>query len=297
MGIDIRLLKPFGAVVGGIDLSQPLADADFKRILDTFNQHALLVFPAQRLDDDTQTAFSARFGPLEMRPTELRSQQRNPDMRAEVNDLSNVDKDNNLLRPGDDRALAYEGNMLWHTDSSYKTVPATASLLSAREIPPEGGETEFADMRAAWDALLEEKRRSLEGLVAEHSAVYSRKLVGFIYAPDEQAALPPALQPLMRTHPVTGRKSIYVASHASHIIGWPAEKGRALLDELTEFATQPQFVYQHRWGAGDLVMWDNRCTLHRLRPWDVARYKRVMRRTTVAGNGPTVVNGRPVPVG
>jgi alpha-ketoglutarate-dependent 2,4-dichlorophenoxyacetate dioxygenase len=161
-------------------------------------------------------------------------------------------------------------------------VPAKCSLLSARELPPSGGETEFADMRAAWDALPEAKKHELEGLVVEHSIFRSRSQIGFADFNDEiYRQLPPAPQALVRHHPASGRTSLYLASHASHVIGWPLEKGRALIEELVGFATQPQFVYQHRWAVGDLVMWDNRCTMHRGRPYDDTQ-RRVLHRTTVA---------------
>ena len=173
-----------------------------------------------------------------------------------------------------------------------------ASLLSGREVPPEGGETEYADLRGAWDALPADRRRGLPSLVAEHSFVYSRGLIGYDQFTDaERAAVPPVPQAVVRTHPATGRKSLYLGSHASHILGRPVDEGRALLRELLEFATQPQFVYRHVWRQHDLVMWDNRCVLHRGRPWDERRYRRVMHRTTVAGAGPTAVDGRPIPVG
>ena len=287
MTISLRLLHPlFGAEVRGVDLSAPVDDPTVGRIVDALNEHAVLVFPGQALDDEQQIAFSRRFGPLE---TSIRKDRPRHVRRAEVSDISNIDEHGRMLDPADEGAIYNAGNRLWHSDSSFKRVPAMASLLSAREVPPEGGETEYADMRSAWDALAEEKRRGLEGLIAEHSFVYSRGLIGYDqFTEAERAAVPPVPQVLVRTHPGTGRKSLYLGSHASHIIGWPVEKGRVLLRELLEFATQPRFVYQHKWQVGDLVMWDNRCVLHRGRPWDESRYPRVMHRTTVAGDGPTV---------
>jgi alpha-ketoglutarate-dependent 2,4-dichlorophenoxyacetate dioxygenase len=179
-------------------------------------------------------------------------------------------------------------NQLWHTDSSFKRVPGKFSFLSAHEVPPSGGQTEFADLRAAYDALDLATKERIEGLVAEHSIFYSRRLVGYTeFSDEERTALPPVPQTIVRIHPATGRKTLYLASHASHIIGWPVEQGRALLDQLIEFATQPCFVYQHRWRVGDLVVWDNRCTLHRGRPYDDANFRRDMRRTTVEDSAPT----------
>ncbi len=293
MTMHIELLKPFGAIVHGLDLTQPIDDATFGRIVDAFSQRALLVFPTQALDDDSQTEFSARFGPLEGSLRELRMFEDRP-VRMEVLDVSNVDAKGGLIPRTSKEAIPFVANELWHSDLSFKPVPAQASLLHGRVVAPEGGQTEFADMCAAWDALPDENRRPLEGLIVEHWLKHSLGTIGYEINESEKGALPPVQQVLVRTHPVTGRKSLFLSSHASHIIGWPIDKGRALLKELTEFATQPQFVYRHQWHTGDLVMWDNRCTMHRVRPWDVSRYKRIVRRTTVCGAGPTVVDGRAV---
>jgi alpha-ketoglutarate-dependent 2,4-dichlorophenoxyacetate dioxygenase len=184
--------------------------------------------------------------------------------------------------------LYHTGNQLWHSDSSFKPVPAMASLLSARAVPSEGGETEYASLRAAWDALPLTLQAQLEGLVAVHSFAYSRGLIApGLLLPEQEAALPPVKQQLVRVNAVTGRRALYLGSHASHIVGLPVDEGRRLLRGLLEHATQPQFVFQHRWRVGDCVMWDNRAVLHRGRPWD-ERQRRVMHRTTVAGEGPTV---------
>jgi alpha-ketoglutarate-dependent 2,4-dichlorophenoxyacetate dioxygenase len=282
--------------VNGVDVAQELDSATFAAILAAFNEHAVLVFPAQMLDDESQTAFAARFGPLADGLRQMRMFKDRP-VRAEVLDLSNVDEAGRLIKPDGEKAIPFVANLLWHSDYSFKAVPALASLLSGRIVAPEGGETEFADMRAAWEALPRERQRAVEGLVVEHHLAHSLKSIGYEVTHSESSSLPPVHQALVRTHPVTGRKGLYLSSHASHIVGWPIEKGRELLRELTDFATQPKFVYRHHWRTGDLVIWDNRCTMHRLRPWDVARYKRIMRRATVAGQGPTVVEGRPVSVG
>jgi len=248
-------------------------------------------FPGQPLDDEQQIAFSLRFGPLE---TSIRKDRKRRVTRPEISEIANVDEHGRIVDADDERAIYNAGNQLWHSDSSFKRVPAMASLLSAREVPPEGGETEFADMRAAWDALSEEKRRGLEGLVAVHDFVYSRGLIGYDqFTEAERVAVPPVQQALVRAHPATGRKALYLGSHASHIIGWPVEEGRRLLRELLEFATQPRFVYRHSWRVNDLGMWDNRCVLHRGRPWDPS-YRRVMHRATVAGVGPTAIDGKAV---
>jgi alpha-ketoglutarate-dependent 2,4-dichlorophenoxyacetate dioxygenase len=176
-----------------------------------------------------------------------------------------------------------KGNLIWHTDSSFKKVPALCSMLSARKIPPTAGETEFADLRAAYDALPPEKQRSMAGLVVEHSIFRSRALIGYsTFHAELPSQLPPVHQLLVRRHPGSGRKTLYLASHASHVLGWPLDEGRALIEELVEFATQRQFVYQHQWSVGDLVLWDNRCTMHRGRPYDDLKYVRDMHRTTVS---------------
>ena len=296
MGILVASVRgDFVARVTGLELSKPLDDGDFGQVRDAFHRYAVLVVPEQPLSDEQQIAFSERFGSLEV---SIRKDRPRAVERAEVSDLSNVDADGRLYAPDDERAIYNAGNRLWHSDSSFKRVPAMASLLSGREVPPHGGETEYADLRAAWDALPADRKRGLEALVAEHSFVYSRGLIGYDQFTDaERAIVPPVQQAVVRTHPATGRKSLYLGSHASHIIGRPVEEGRALLKELLEFATQPQFVYSHVWKRNDLVMWDNRCVLHRGRPWDEQRHRRVMHRTTVAGAGPTVVDGRPIPVG
>lgn len=285
----------FVARVTGLDLSRPLDDGDFGQVREAFNRYAVLVFPEQRLTDEQQIAFSERFGPLEI---SIRRNRPRRIANPRVSDISNVDERDRVFDPDDERAVYNAGNRLWHTDSSFKRVPAMASLLSGREVPPAGGETEYADLRAAWDALPAEKRRGLDGLVAEHSFVYSRGLIGYDQFTDaERAEVPPVPQAVVRTHPATGRPSLYLGSHASHIIGRPVEEGRALLKDLLDFATRPEFVYRHVWRQHDLVMWDNRCVLHRGRPWDERRHRRIMHRTTVAGAGPTVLDGRPIHVG
>jgi alpha-ketoglutarate-dependent 2,4-dichlorophenoxyacetate dioxygenase len=231
------------------------------------------------VSDEQQLAFSQLFGPLEVNPNYAGAKMR---LRPDIADISNLDAEGRVLARGDRRNLFNLGNQLWHTDSSFKRIPAKCSLLSARELPPSGGETEFADLRAAWDALPQSRKRELDGLVVEHSIFRSRSQIGFADFNDEIfKQLPPVPQALVRHHPASGRTSLYLASHASHIIGRPVEEGRTLIEELIAFATQPQFVYQHRWTVGDLVVWDNRCTMHRGRPYDDTQ-RRVLHRTTVA---------------
>jgi alpha-ketoglutarate-dependent 2,4-dichlorophenoxyacetate dioxygenase len=280
MAIEVTPIHwTLGAEVRGVDLTRPVLPEAFAEIEAAFNRHAVLVFPRQPLSDEQQLAFSRLFGPLKVNPNYAGAKMR---LRPDVADISNLDAEGRLLAQDDRRNLFNLGNQLWHTESSFKRIPAKCSLLSARELPSSGGETEFADLRAACDALPEARRRQLQRLVVEHSIFRSRSQIGFADFNDEIfKELPPVPQALVRHHPASGRTSLYLASHASHIIGWPVEQGRVLIEELIAFTTQRQFVYQHRWAVGDLVMWDNRCTMHRGRPYDDTQ-RRVLHRTTVS---------------
>jgi len=284
MAIEVTPLHPtLGAEVRGVDLTRPVMPAVFDEIEAAFNRHGILLFPEQPVTDEQQLAFSGLFGPLEVNPNYAGAKMR---LRPDVADISNLDPEGRVLPRDDRRNLFNLGNQLWHTDSSFKRIPAKCSLLSARELPSPGpmggGETEFADMRAAWDALPDARKRALYGLVVEHSIFRSRSRIGFADFNDAIfKELPPVHQALVRHHRYSGRTSLYLASHASHIIGSPVEEGRALLEELIAFATQPQFVYRHHWTVGDLVIWDNRCTMHRGRPYDDTQ-RRVLHRTTVS---------------
>ena len=277
-----------GARVEGVDLARPLAAPVFQRIFDAFQEHSVLVFPGQQLTDEQQMAFSRRFGPLE---TTIKSPGQERRLHENLVDLSNLDPANEgRLMDWTDRRMVYQsGNQLWHSDSSFKPVPAMASLLSAREVPPVGGETEFASMRHAYATLPEPTRRRLDGRVVVHSILYSRSTIApGLFDPEHESELPPVRQALVRANPANGRRSIYIGSHAWYIEGLDYDESRRLLDHLLAHTTRPECVYAHRWQPWDLVMWDNRCVLHRGRPWDAARHRRVMRRTTVAGEGPTV---------
>ena len=284
MAIELTLLHPtLGAEVHGVDLTRPVMPEVFAEIEAAFQRHGILVFPEQPVTDEQQLEFSRLFGQLEVNPNYAGAKMR---LRPDVADISNLDAEGRVLARDDRRNLFNIGNQLWHTDSSFKHIPAKYSLLSARELPSSGpmggGETEFADLRAAWDALPDARKRKLQGLVVEHSIFRSRSQLGFADFNDEiYKELPPVPQALVRHHRYSGRTSLYLASHASHIIGWPVEEGRALIEELIAFATEPQFVYQHRWTVGDLVIWDNRCTMHRGRPYDDTQ-RRVLHRTTVS---------------
>ncbi len=288
MPIAIRQIGPcLAGEVDGIDMRRPLTAAEVAEIHAGMDRYAVLVFHKQDIDDDQQLAFTRSLGEIEMTlNTGLRAENeyRLPPTFA---DVSNLDQHNRPMARDDRRRLFSLGNRLWHSDSSFKAVPAKYSLLHARKIPSKGGNTEFADMRAAWDALDDEIQAHCEGLVCEHSQMYSRQLIGFFELSDEERErFKPVYQTLVRTHPVTGRKSLYLSSHAGAIVGWPIPEARAFLRDLIEHATQRQFVYSHRWAVGDLVMWDNRQTMHRGRPFP-AEEPRDVRRTTLAGDGPT----------
>ena len=282
MAITVCPVTPsFAAEIGDADLSRPLDAADVTAIKDAFAKYSVLIFPDQHLSQDQHLDFARYFGPLE---TTIALYRKDAKLRvpAEFADVSNLDPENQVWGKDSRQRMFQLGNRLWHTDSSFKRVPALASLLYARSIPPVGGHTEFADERAAYDALPEEMKRRLDSLVAEHSIFNSRARLGFTsFSDEERAGLPPVPQVLVRTHPESGRKSLYLASHAGRIFGMGEEEGRALIDQLVAHATQPQFVYTHRWRVHDLVIWDNRCTMHRGADFDDLRWKRDMQRATV----------------
>jgi alpha-ketoglutarate-dependent 2,4-dichlorophenoxyacetate dioxygenase len=290
MTVVVSPLTPgFGAEIAGIDLRRPLDEGHFEVVADALNRFSVLVFVEQELSDEQQVNFSKLFGPLETSVTNIRRDTKPRLSRPELAEVSNLDENNELIGADDRRRMYNLGNQLWHTDSSFKRVPARASLLYARSVPPYGGCTEFADLRAGFDALPEETKRKLEGLVAEHSIFCSRAKTGFSsFSQEEREQLPPVPQVVVRTHPGSKRRTLYIASHADHIIGWPLEEGRKLLAELIEHATQRQFVYTHRWRVNDLVMWDDRCTMHRGRPFDDLKYKRNVQRTTVSDEITTI---------
>jgi alpha-ketoglutarate-dependent 2,4-dichlorophenoxyacetate dioxygenase len=289
MPVAIRAIQPaFAGEVSGIDITQPISPADVAAIEAGMDKFAVLVFRGQKLTDAQQMAFSLNFGALEnakggnvTKPADLR-------LPTGMNDVSNLGKDQKPLARDSRQRLFNLGNMLWHSDSSFRATPAKYSLLSARIVNPKGGDTEFADMRAAYDALDDETKREIEAQVCEHSLMYSRGSLGFLdYTDEEKQLFKPVRQRLVRTHPVTGRKSLYLSSHAGTILGLPMPEARIILRDLTEHATQPRFVYVHKWKLDDLVMWDNRQTMHRGRRYDESQARDV-RRTTVAGDAPTV---------
>src|ERR1700733_5171269 len=287
MGLTIRQLHPlFVGEIRGANLGSNVDPATRDAIERAMDQYAVCVLPGQNLDDERQVAFSRLYGPLEN--ASAVTHQRKAGVMGqriklpEIFDVSNLDESGKIL-PGDDARWQYrQANELWHTDSSFRQKSATWSMLHARIVPPSGGDTYFTDTRAAYDALPDAMKKTIENLKAEHSIWYSRgQRGGYVPTEQERAARPPAQHPLVRRHPGSGRKALFIASHASHIIGWPADESRALLDELMALAIQPQFVYGHKWRVGDLVIWDNRCTMHRASEFESNEHKREMRRTTV----------------
>lgn len=291
MSFSVRPCSPvrpdFAGEISGIDLTKGVTQETAVAIEKAMDHYAVLVFHDQRFDDDTQYAYSQNFGPMENAANDLAM----PKIRrlsVNINDISNLDANGNVLPRGDRRRLAALGNQLWHSDSSFKPTPSKYSLLSARVIPGSGGNTEFADMRAAWDALDAETQALCRPLVCDHSRLYSRDVLGFTdFSAEDLKHQTPVPQRLMRRHAASGRLSLYLSSHAGTIHGWPMPEARAFLRDLTEHATQRKFIHAHVWRQFDLVMWDNRCTMHRAR-----RYKhtevRDLHRTTVGDSAPTL---------
>jgi alpha-ketoglutarate-dependent 2,4-dichlorophenoxyacetate dioxygenase len=291
MSFTVRQLHPmFAAEIAGIDIGRPLDPETVQALWRAIDAYAVLVFPGQELDDERQMAFARQFGDLELPRSGVADVNRR--LRPEIADISNLDAQNRLRDRDDPRRFDQLGNRLWHTDGSFRRVPAALSMLYAHQVPgpsPLGnGETEFADLRAAYDALPPATKEQIEGLVALHDIAWSRGQLGFnelLFG--EKQVLPPVPQRVVRTHPGSGRKTLYVAAHASEIVGWPVPEGRLLLRELIEHATQPEFVYRHDWRKGDLVIWDNRCTMHRGRHFDETEV-RDLRRVTTRDTAPTL---------
>jgi len=289
MGMEIRQLHPlFVGEVSGIDITKPLTPDQAAAIEAGMDRYAVLVFHDQRFTDEQQVAFSRNFGEIERARDSNVTAEADRRLSPELADVSNLDKDHKPLARDDRRRMFNLGNQLWHSDSSFRAVPAKFSLLSGRTVTDDGGNTEFADMRAAYDDLDAKTKAEIEDLVCEHSLIYSRGVLGFAdFTPEEQRTFTPVRQRLVRTHPVTGRKSLFLSSHIGTIVGWPMPEARAFIRDLIEHATQPKYVHVHRWRQYDLVMWDNRQTMHRVRRFDQTKV-RDMRRTTIAGLGPTV---------
>jgi len=281
MALTFRKLHPhFAAEASAVDLRGVADRGTLDEIRAGMDEYAVLVFRDQPFADDEQLAFAKRFDGTLHTKTGAAVVRKNRFGNEALTDISNLDESGALLR-ADDRRRAYAlGNRLWHTDASFQDPPGRYSMLSAKIVPSVAADTEFADMRAAYDALAAETKEKIEGLRAHHSIAYSRQILGFEFSAEEQEKLKGAVHPLVRTNPRTQRRSLYLASHASQIIGWPVPEGRLLLRDLTEHATQPRFVYRHTWRVGDLVIWDNRATMHRGRPFDDAGHRRELRRVT-----------------
>lgn len=275
-----RLHQHFAAEVSQIDLRQVHDRETLARIRAGMDDYAVLVFRDQPFADDEQLAFAQRLDGQLHSKTGISALQKSRLGNEALGDISNLDENGEIMKSDDRRRMYGLGNRLWHTDASFQDPPGRYSMLSAKVVPPVGGDTEFADMRAAYDALSTETRAQLEGLRVHHSIAHSRQTLGFEFSTDEQEILKGAVHPLIRTIPRSRRRSLYLASHASRIIDWPVPEGRLLLRDLTEHATQPELVYRHSWRVGDLVIWDNRATMHRARTFDDAKYRRELRRVT-----------------
>lgn len=289
MTLSLTELQPgFAAAVHGATMDTAPSPQQVEAILAAIDRFPVLVFPAQTIDNEQQMAFARPFGELQ-NSTESYTSRGEGRLPAEMTDASNLTKTDTGFDRGDPRRINNLGSRRWHTDGSFKAVPVKYSFLSGRVVPPLGGETQFADMRAAYDALPDHLKDLIEPLKVEHSLLRSRTVVGFVEASDvERLALQSVHQRLVRRHPRTGRKSLYLSSHASHIVDWPVPEGLDLLYELTDRATQPQFVYTHCWTVGDVVMWDNRVTMHRARRHMPENAPRDMRRVSVMDDRPTL---------
>jgi alpha-ketoglutarate-dependent 2,4-dichlorophenoxyacetate dioxygenase len=285
MAIAIRQIHDiFVGEVSGADLTQPLSAEDVAAIEAGMDRYAVLIFRGQNITDEQQVAFSRNFGEIENKKGgNIRTEERVNEL---INDVSNLDNNNQPFDREDRRRYFNLGNHLWHSDSSFRAIPAKYSLLSARSIPTAGGNTEFADMRAAYDALDEATKAEVADMICEHSQIYSRGKLGFTFNDEEIELMKPVRQSMVRVHPVSGRKSLYLSSHAGHVVGRPIPEGRLFLLNLSEFATDRRFVYAHEWRQYDLVMWDNRQVMHRARQYDESQ-PRDMRRTTIAGEAMT----------
>lgn len=278
MPISVKQLHPlFMAEVDGVDLGH-LDEPTQVAIEGAIDRHAVLVFRGQTLDDDQLLALGRRFGSIAA-PRNPRSERRLK--HAELADVSNLDAKSDFRKREDHRRLDALGNQLWHSDASFRPISGALSMLYAHIVPPRGGDTEFADLRAAYDDLDIETKAAIDGLVAEHSIFHSRGQLGHAdYTEAERKSLPSVHHPLVRVHPGSKRKTLYMGAHASHIVGWPMPEGRLLLRDLMDHATQRRFTFAHKWSVGDLVIWDNRCTLHRGRPYEDHKHKRDLRRVT-----------------
>ena len=284
MSLTVAPLHPlFGAEISGIDLRQRIETSELAEFIQAMDEHAVCVVRHETpITNEQHITFSMALGPIERRSVlKIAGADAMRIPHHEIIDQSNISADDKIFQDGD-RTLGFKrANRLWHTDMSFHPVRATYSALSAHEVPPGGADTEFTDMRAAYDALPQETTNRISTLSAEHSYWYSRVIGGGPEpTAEERNSRPPAQHKLVHVHPTSNRRALYLASHASHIVGWPVQEGRNLLEELMEHATQPQFVFRHRWRVGDVVIWDNLATMHRATPFEDTRHRRDMRRTT-----------------
>jgi alpha-ketoglutarate-dependent 2,4-dichlorophenoxyacetate dioxygenase len=281
MTLTFRKLHPcLAGEASAIDLREVHDRATLEQIRDGMDEFGVLVFRDQALSDEEQLAFARRFDGELHAKTGAAVLGKNRLGHDALTDISNVGEDGDVLRANDRRRMLSIGNRIWHTDASFQDPAGRYSMLLAKVIPPVEADTEFADMRAAYDALDAGAKAKLEGLRVFHSIAHSRRMMGFEFTHEEEAQLKGAVHPLVRTIPPLGRRSLYLASHASHIVDWPVPEGRLFLGDLIEHATQRRFVYSHSWRPGDLVIWDNRATMHRGRPYDDTKYRRELRRVT-----------------
>lgn len=281
--MKVTKLHPlFVGEVSGVDLTKPLGSDGVAAINDAMNENAVLVFRDQPLTQTQQVDLAKSFGPLDIGLKRLKKGGADRMEHAELADISNVAMAGGTVGRNDRKVVSNIANQLWHSDSSFQKPAARYSMLAAVQVPASGGDTEFADLRAAYDALPEETKREIDGLEAEHYALHSRFLLGDTeYTEEQRNAIPPVTWPLVRTHPGSGRKTLFVGVHARAIEGWTIAEGRMLLMDLLEHATQPEFVYKHKWRPNDLVIWDNRCTLHRGRRFDLNQARELRRATTL----------------
>lgn len=273
--------EPVSARITGLDLRQPLSADDAQAIDEAIAQYPVLVFPSQDIDDNQLLAFSENFGPVQV-SVQYATRQSEHRLQPRISDISNVGKDNETFKAGDNRRMNTFVSRRWHSDQSYQPIPARYSFLLNYSVPARGGESQFADMRLVYDSLPDDLRETIDGLSAEFDILHTRAMCGFTEFPEEErAALKPSIHRLVKTHPLSGRKTLYLSVHACRVVDWPLPEGLDLLRELMEFATQPQFVYTHRWTVKDLVMWDNRTLIHRGLRYSPATDRREMHRATV----------------
>jgi alpha-ketoglutarate-dependent 2,4-dichlorophenoxyacetate dioxygenase len=282
MTISVTPITPvFGARIAGVDITQPLDDATFAEIRAAFDEYLVLLFSDQPMTDESQITFSERFGRLEG------TRGVNPGSGTAFARQSNLDINTGEVIPPDDRRMFYQkANMFWHADSSFKETPSLCSVLTARIVPPEGGATELASTRAAYESLSDAEKAEIEDLIVEYDITYSRGLAGFKFTTEERSFTPPVRHRLVRTNAGNGRKSVMIGVHAKCIVGWPEDKSRALLDDLQARATRPENAYRHEWRQGDVIVWDNQAAIHRATEYDTVKHQRLMQRTTISSGVP-----------